>query len=97
MTVEEIRKIIKEDSDYEYYGVRGDAHGYKTGERHAKSHNWFQDEEHILHEEHRGGACMKYYVRYFSNKVCRIACFENDEGQAKHFAKLVNGTVFVDW
>ena len=40
---------------------------------------------------------MKYYVRYFSNKACRIACFENDEVQAKHFAKLVNGTVFVDW
>lgn len=29
---------------------------------------------------------MEYYVRYFSNKVCRIACFENDEVQAKHFA-----------
>ena len=43
MTVEEIRKMIK-DSDYEYYGVRGDAHGYKAGERHAESHNWFQDE-----------------------------------------------------
>lgn len=41
---------------------------------------------------------MKYYV-YFKNahdvRVCH--CFEQDEQQAEHFAKLVGGAVVRDF
>lgn len=36
----------------------------------------------------------KWYVNFYNNGVLISHCFEDDEKQAKHFASLVNGTVY---
>lgn len=40
---------------------------------------------------------MKWYV-YFINRLGKkdCHCFEGDEKQAKHFASLVNGQIYVE-
>ena len=40
---------------------------------------------------------MKWYVNFYKNGVLICHCFEDDEKQAKHFASLVNGTVYRGW
>lgn len=39
----------------------------------------------------------KWYVNFYKNGVLISHCFEDDEKQAKHFASLVNGTVYRGW
>lgn len=36
---------------------------------------------------------MKYYVDYFKDGKLVTHCFEDEKGQAEHFANLVNGKV----
>ena len=38
----------------------------------------------------------KFYVYFFKNgrEVCH--CFEDDEEQAKHFSKIMNGRIVVE-
>ena len=41
---------------------------------------------------------MKWYVDFYDEHgLKRSRCFEDGEKQAKHFASLVNGTVYRGW
>ena len=51
----------------------------------------------IIRIEREEKDMKKWYVNYYNNGVLVSHCFEDDEKQAKHFASLVNGTVYRGW
>nr|WP_288793464.1 hypothetical protein [uncultured Eubacterium sp.] len=44
LTKDNIVKVISENSEYEFFGLRHDSHVYEIGEEVSRSHQWFQDD-----------------------------------------------------
>lgn len=44
LTKENIMKVMNENNEYEFFGLRHDSHVYAIGEEVSRSHQWFQDD-----------------------------------------------------
>ena len=44
LTKDNIVKVISENSEYEFFGLRHNSHVYEIGEEVNRSHQWYQDD-----------------------------------------------------
>lgn len=44
LTKENIMKVMNENNEYEFFGLRHDSHVYAIGEEVNRSHQWYQDD-----------------------------------------------------
>lgn len=44
LTKESIMKVMNENNEYEFFGLRHDSHVYAIGEEVSRSHQWYQDD-----------------------------------------------------
>ena len=44
LTKESIMKVMNENNEYEFFGLRHDSHVYAIGEEVNRSHQWYQDD-----------------------------------------------------
>ena len=44
LTKENITKVMSENNEYDFFGLRHDEHAYSIGEEVSRSHQWYQDD-----------------------------------------------------
>lgn len=44
LTKENITKVMSENNEYDFFGLRHDEHAYSIGEEVSNSHQWYQDD-----------------------------------------------------